>query len=167
MLVADLSRYQQAVWERTIPAAVRGGVNVVRFRGRWDAIIEAPGALTIVDGLSHFPEIEMKEIDSAFGVSVHSVEAAIKAQGLGASCLLFGAVFSTESHPEREAAGVEALRAVCRAVTIPVLAIGGIHAGNARICIEAGASGVAVIGAIAGSADPERAAMELREAIYD
>lgn len=167
MLVADLSRYQRAVWQKTIPAAIRGGVNVVRFRGRWDAIIHAPGALTIVDGVSHFPESEMKEIGSAFGVSVHSVDAAVRAQGLGAPYLLFGSVFKTESHPEREAAGLDALNAVCQAVRIPVVAIGGINAGNAKICIEAGASGVAVIGAIAGSADPELAAIELREAIND
>jgi len=56
--------------------------------------------------------------------SVHSLEAA-RASG-GADCLLFGPVWETESHPGRPAAGLDALRGVAAASSIPVIAIGGV-----------------------------------------
>ncbi len=55
--------------------------------------------------------------------SVHSVEAARASEG--ADCLVFGPVWQTASHPGRKAAGLEALRSIASATTIPVIAIGG------------------------------------------
>lgn len=49
--------------------------------------------------------------------------------------------------------GLEGLKAICRAVSIPVVAIGGIDSSNARLCIEAGAAGVAVIRAAREAAE--------------
>jgi thiamine-phosphate pyrophosphorylase len=80
------------------------------------------------------------------GRSVHSVESARRAAGEGADYLIFGPVFATESHPGREARGLAALREVTAAVSIPVLAIGGIDAARAEACGEAGAAGFAAIG---------------------
>jgi thiamine-phosphate pyrophosphorylase len=80
------------------------------------------------------------------GVSCHSLEAARSAAGGGASYLFFGPVFATPSKAAFGAPqGLERLGAVCRAVSIPVLAIGGITPENASDCLAAGASGIAAI----------------------
>ena len=74
-------------------------------------------------------------------------------------------VFPTTSHPNGPVAGVKLIEDIARAVNIPVLAIGGINATNARSCIDAGAAGVAVISAIFDAEDPKQAAQELWRAI--
>ena len=58
--------------------------------------------------------------------------------------------------------GLDGLRAICAAVTIPVVAIGGIKADNVQQSIEAGASGAAVVSGIFGLDDPAAASAELR-----
>ncbi len=97
--------------------------------------------------------------------SVHNVEAAVRAERDGADMLVLGTVFPSPSHPGGPSIGVEGVRAVCDAVRIPVIGIGGITAENAADVMRAGASGVAVIGAIFDAADPRAAAAELRAAI--
>lgn len=57
------------------------------------------------------------------------------------------------------------LAEICKAVKIPVVAIGGLNAGNAAACIEAGCAGVAVVQAIFGAEDPSLAASELRDVV--
>jgi len=80
------------------------------------------------------------------GVSCHSLEAAICAARDGADYLIFGPVFPTPSKviygPSQ---GPNSLAAVCRSVSIPVLAIGGITLENAASCLSAGAAGIAAI----------------------
>ena len=75
------------------------------------------------------------------------METAQRAIDEGADYLIFGSVFPTRSHPDRAPQGWEALRAVCASSRVPVYAIGGVTAENAEMCLEAGACGVAVIGA--------------------
>jgi thiamine-phosphate pyrophosphorylase len=80
------------------------------------------------------------------GVSCHSVEGACTAEHGGADYIFFGPVFPTPSKasfglPQ----GTERLRDICKAVRIPVLAIGGVTLENASACIEAGATGIAAI----------------------
>jgi thiamine-phosphate pyrophosphorylase len=80
------------------------------------------------------------------GASCHSLEAAIRAASDGADYLFFGPVFATPSKARfGPPHGVAKLREVCRAVNVPVLAIGGITAENATTCFEAGATGIAAI----------------------
>ncbi len=84
--------------------------------------------------------------DFLVGVSCHSLEAAISAASGGADYLFFGPVFATPSKATYGAPqGLERLGEVCRAVSIPVLAIGGITLENAASCLAAGASGIAAI----------------------
>jgi thiamine-phosphate pyrophosphorylase len=97
--------------------------------------------------------------------AVHSVEAAIRADHDGADIVQLGTVFETASKPGRAGIGLDGVRAVCASVRVPVIAIGGINASNAGDVIRAGASGVAVIGAILDADDPCAAAAALREAI--
>ena len=97
------------------------------------------------------------------GISVHAPEE-IDAGG-GASYAHLAPIHPPLSKPAtRPPLGVAALaRAAARGV--PVLAQGGLHAGNARAAIQAGAAGIAVTGAILQAADPGAAARALREAI--
>jgi thiamine-phosphate pyrophosphorylase len=84
--------------------------------------------------------------DFVIGVSCHSLEAARSAARDGADYLFFGPVFATPSKAAFGAPqGVERLATVCREVSIPVLAIGGITLANASACFAAGASGIAGI----------------------
>jgi len=80
------------------------------------------------------------------GASCHSTEAARAAEGAGADYIFFGPVFATPSKSAFGAPqGIERLGEVCRAVRIPVLAIGGVTVENAHSCLAAGAAGVAAI----------------------
>jgi len=80
------------------------------------------------------------------GVSGHSLEAARAAEDSGADYIFFGPVFATPSKAAfGEPQGVERLGQVCRAVTIPVIAIGGVTVLNATACLDSGAAGLAAI----------------------
>ena len=84
--------------------------------------------------------------DFLVGVSCHSLEAARFAAEGGANYLFFGPVFATPSKANSGAPqGLERLGEVCRAVSVPVLAIGGITPANASDCLAAGAAGIAAI----------------------
>ena len=97
--------------------------------------------------------------------AVHSVLAAVRAESEGADMVQLGTVFETASKPGREPIGIAGVRAVCAAVRIPVIAIGGITATNTGDVFAAGASGVAVIGAIFDGDEPRASAAALRVAI--
>ena len=87
--------------------------------------------------------------DRLLGRSVHSVAAAQTAAAEGADYVIFGPVYETASHPGQTPVGVEALREVCAAVSIPVLAVGGIDGRRQPEIAAAGAAGYAGIGAFA------------------
>jgi len=76
-----------------------------------------------------------------------------------------GAVFPTDSKADARYTGLELLAAARGAVDLPIVAIGGITPENAAAAVQAGADVVAVIGAIAGAADPESAARHLLEVV--
>jgi thiamine-phosphate pyrophosphorylase len=101
------------------------------------------------------------------GRSVHSKEAAIEAEQAGADYVQLGAIYATDSKPDAKPAGPDLVREVAAAVTIPILAVGGIRAENAAEVIEAGASGASVISAILGAAEPEAAARQLVEVMAE
>ena len=88
------------------------------------------------------------------GRSASSVEEARAAEAEGASYVGAGPVWATPSKPDADPPiGLDGLRAICEAVSIPVVAIGGIDVSNARACIEAGAAGVAVVRAAERTAE--------------
>jgi thiamine-phosphate diphosphorylase len=99
------------------------------------------------------------------GRSVHSVEAAVRAEQEGADYVQVGPVYETRSHPGRPPAAIELVRAVAEAVRVPIVAVGGITPERVAHVIEAGADGIAVIGAILDADDPQAAARALRTAL--
>jgi thiamine-phosphate pyrophosphorylase len=100
------------------------------------------------------------------GVSTHSLAEAQAAAEGGADFVVFGPVFFTPSKaPYGQPVGLEALRVVCAAVTLPILAIGGIKQANLDQVVAAGADGIAVISAIVAADDPTAAAQELLAAL--
>lgn len=100
------------------------------------------------------------------GVSCHSLEAAQAAATIGADYIFFGPVFATPSKIAFGAPqGLERLAQVCRAVAIPVLAIGGITLENAAACIHAGAAGIAAIRMFQDAADVSRVVQTLRKSL--
>lgn len=103
---------------------------------------------------------------SIVGVSIHSVESALAAAGVGADYLIAGHVFETGSKPRHAGRGLEFIEHVCSAVSIPVIAIGGITPGNTRDVLNSGACGIAILSGILASADPESAAKQYKNVIY-
>ena len=88
------------------------------------------------------------------GRSAASPEGAKQAEDEGAAYIGAGPVWATPSKPDADPPiGLEGLTAISEAVRIPVIAIGGIDASNARDCIDAGAFGVAVVRAAAQAAE--------------
>ncbi len=75
------------------------------------------------------------------GASVHSLEEAKEAQNLGATYITFSHVFETDCKKGLKPKGLEALRQVCREISIPVYALGGIRDENEEPVISAGAAG--------------------------
>ncbi len=101
------------------------------------------------------------------GYSVKTVDQAVKGQELGADYLGVGTVFETGSKPDAgEAIGLQGLREIVHSVKIPVIAIGGINRTNAAGCMDAGASGIAVISAISLASDPGQAARDLARVVF-
>lgn len=98
------------------------------------------------------------------GYSPNTLEAALRGQKEGADYLGVGDVFGTPTKPDAgEPIGLEGLAAIAEAVSIPVVAIGGITLENAAAAARAGAAGVAVISAVMGASDPAAAARRLRQ----
>ena len=100
------------------------------------------------------------------GVSAESPADAIRAEQEGADYVGVSPVFATPTKADAAPPlGLEGLRNIRAAVKIPLVAIGGIHAGNARAAIRAGADGLAVVSAIVSADSPRAAAAILRREI--
>ena len=101
--------------------------------------------------------------DRILGVSAQTVEQALLSQERGADYLGVGAVFPTGSKDDADDVSFEELRAICEAVTIPVVAIGGISLSNVKKLAGSGICGIAVISAIFAQKDIRLAAEQLRK----
>lgn len=100
--------------------------------------------------------------DKILGVSAQTVEQAVLAQQRGADYLGVGAVFHTDSKADAKPVSHETLKAICEAVTIPVVAIGGIGRGNVKELAGSGICGVAVISAIFAAENIQEATAQLK-----
>ena len=100
--------------------------------------------------------------DKILGVSAQTVEQAVLAEKRGADYLGVGAVFPTGSKDDADDVSFETLKAICEAVSIPVVAIGGITAENTPQLAGSGICGMAVISAIYGQKDIYKATASLK-----
>ena len=103
--------------------------------------------------------------DKILGVSVQTVEHAVLAEKNGADYLGVGAVFQTGSKADADDVSHETLKAICEAVSIPVIAIGGITKDNVMQLAGSGICGIAVISAIFAQKDIYAATAELKKQI--
>jgi len=151
--LAALTR--QILWSTAL-SSKRRGVRIL-VNDRLDvALAEHAGGVHL--GEKSLPVQEAKRLvqssslqgsgsgDFLFGVSCHSLQAAQTAESSGADYVFFGPVFATPSKASFGAPqGLDRLAEVCRAVAIPVIAIGGITLENAACCQNSGAAGLAAI----------------------
>jgi len=91
--------------------------------------------------------------DKILGVSVQTVEDALLAEKNGADYIGVGAVFNTSTKLDANTISFDTLKAICRAVSIPIVAIGGISEGNVLELKGSGVDGIAVISAIFAKPD--------------
>ena len=99
--------------------------------------------------------------DKIIGVSAHNVEEALAAQAAGADYLGTGAAFVTGTKTDAKPISRDTIRAICDAVDIPVVAIGGITRDNILELKGCGLDGVAVVSALFAQKDVKAAAEEL------
>lgn len=95
------------------------------------------------------------------GVSVQTVAQAIAAEAAGADYLGVGAMLATSTKPDAAAVSPDELRAICKATSIPVVAIGGLNADTMDVLAGTGADGAAVVSALFAAEDPQAAARAL------
>ena len=103
--------------------------------------------------------------DKIIGVSAQTVEQALLAEKRGADYLGVGAVFPTNSKDDAKEVTYETLKEICEAVSIPVVAIGGITHDNIKELAGSKIDGIAVISAIYGANNIKKAASGLKEEI--
>lgn len=103
--------------------------------------------------------------DKIIGVSAQTVEQALLAESRGADYLGVGAVFATGSKADASEVDHETVKAICQAVHIPVIAIGGITRENVGALAGTGVCGAAVISAIFAQEDVEEETRKLKEAV--
>jgi thiamine-phosphate pyrophosphorylase len=102
--------------------------------------------------------------NAVLGISVSTPEEARAAEAAGADYVAV-TVWPTPTKPEATPRGLDGLRGVAEATSLPVVGIGGIVATNAREVLDAGAAGVCVVSAVGAAPDPERATRELVDAV--
>ena len=100
--------------------------------------------------------------DKIIGVSADTVDSALTAERRGADYIGVGAVFHTDTKTDATAVSREVIRNITGAVTIPVVAIGGIKKDNTPELAGLGLDGIAVVSAIFAAEDVYSAAKELR-----
>ena len=109
--------------------------------------------LTPADARASFPA-------GWIGRSVHSLKEAEAAAGEGADFLVVGGIYASASHPDRTPAGLALVRETVR-LGLPVIAIGGLDAARSAEVRDAGAYGVAAIGALWRAPDPAAATLAM------
>ncbi len=145
--------------EDDVEKAIRGGATFIQIR-----VVKAVDADGVHVGQSDMEAGDVRAMlgqDKIIGVSVQTVEQAVLAEKRGADYLGVGAVFPTSTKQDAAEVPFGTLKEICEAVSIPVVAIGGINQGNVARLAGSGIDGVAVVSAIFAAEDIESAAAEL------
>jgi thiamine-phosphate pyrophosphorylase len=142
-----------------------GGIFIVNDRVD---VAKAVGADGVHLGQEDLPLADARAILGAgrlIGISTHNPAQAVEAEAGGADYIGYGPIFptATKENPD-PVVGVEGLHDVRAKVRIPIVAIGGINAGNIGAVQSAGADGIAVVSAVLAAGDPKAAIAELMKA---
>ena len=156
--LAEALEIQKLCREYGVPFVINDEVSIAKD-------IDADGVHV---GQSDMEAMDVRKIlgpDKILGVSAQTVEQAMIAEKHGADYLGVGAVFATGSKDDADDVSHETLKAICEAVSIPVIAIGGITKDNIFELAGSGICGVAVISAIFGQKDIKKATEELKVSV--
>ena len=149
-----------AAQERHIPLIINDRLDVAL----------AVGADGVHLGQSDMELCDARRIAGAnfiIGISAESVADAMAAEAAGADYLGISPVFATATKTDTASPiGLEGIRAIRAAVSLPLVGIGGINQDNASAVLQAGADGVAVVSAIVSAACPRSAAAALKQQIH-
>ena len=194
-LVTDSTYHTEESLLRTVEEACEGGVTIVQLREKHAggreylekarkvrAITERYGVPLIIDdrvdvamacgadgvhvGASDLPVAEARRILGPDKIVGATAETALKASEDGADYLGVGAIYPTTTKVVTIRTEVSTLDAICRAVPIPAVAIGGLNRGNMGILDGTGIAGIAVVSAIMKSENPRETARDLLEEVH-
>ncbi len=149
---------KQMLSETNVPLIINDRVDVAL----------AIGADGVHLGQSDLPLPAVKKIipeTMIVGISAATLEEAIEAERNGADYIGVGALFSTSSKQDATLLPEGMLENICRQVSIPVIAIGGLTAERLETLSNSGISGAAIVSAIMGAPNPRLAAMELKKVL--
>ncbi len=139
-----------------VPLLINDNVNVALRSG-------ADGVHLGQDDLPLQEARKMLGPNKIIGISTHTVEEAMEAEQGGADYVGVGSVFATQTKLDANVLSIDYIREICQAVTIPVVAIGGIKEENMDVLHNTGVAGIAVVSAIFGQPDIEMATLRLKE----
>jgi thiamine-phosphate pyrophosphorylase len=151
------SRMNEQLGKSGVPLLINDRVDIVL----------ACGAAGVHLGQDDMPLPDARRLlgpDKIIGISVNSLDEAAEAERRGADYVGLGPIYATTTKDtDLPLVGSEGIRRMHKLIDIPIIAIGGINAGNAADVLRAGAAGVAVVSAILGAADARKAAAELKK----
>ncbi|MFD9624608.1 thiamine phosphate synthase [Peribacillus muralis] len=130
----------------------------------------AVGADGIHIGQDDLPLSVIKQMvpdEMIIGVSVSNLEEALEAERNGADYLGVGSIFPTKTKQDATPMTIRDLEEICRSVSIPAVAIGGINADNIALLTEKGLAGAAVVSAIMEAKNPKTASSSFLDIIKD
>jgi len=153
--IAEAMAVRGFLKQRGIPLIINDRVDVAQAVGA-DGVHLGQGDIPLATARAILGESKV------IGISAESLRDAVEAESGGADYLGVSPIFATPTKTDTAAPlGLDGLRAIRREVKLPLVAIGGLNAGNSAAVIGGGADGIAVVSAIVAADDPELAAREL------
>ena len=174
-VITDSTYHTTETLLHAVDEACRGGATLIQLRekdtgGR--SYLELAQQVKSVTDRYSVPLIIDDRVDVAIacdaagvhvGATAKTVEAAVAAYNDGADYLGTGAIYPTTTHVTTKVTPVSVLNDVCRAVPIPVVAIGGLNADNMDVLADSPIKGIAVVSAVMKADDPRAAAAHIKE----
>ena len=159
-IIEEARQLKQLCGKYNVPFVINDNVEIAKLTDA-DGVHVGQGDMTAAEARRILGK------DKIIGVSAKTVEQALLAQKMGADYIGTGAVFPTNSKSDAGVCGISSLKAVCDAVDIPVVAIGGINENNILELKGSGADGIAVISAIFAQDDIISSAKKLKKLVME